>query len=445
MSRAGLLPAALAFVTGCGGCTGSTTPAATAPASDAGQVSDARADAPSSADVHAEAPADAGRDVQAPTGKPVWEDLPTQVVGCTVQRLANASSLRLFNWATCAMLPKCEEAIFHPSLITPTTILSPLSKVIDDGTGTRVLVDFYTDPTAVSGDLIADEDGQVLAGFRCVNPQCLVGGTIGRSRFGIEVTGALDDASIGPMGGLLGSVDHPSDLVGYVIDPVPVGWPDEVVMGDHRLLRRWYPDQLGTLSNVDGSGFTIFTKLSQSILSLDWVSTTGPSFLFDVIEFGDGGVERYIARSDGVAAPTRFISASPGIWVGASGFANSFLVWQRGLNPQDVNRFDSVELWASPYTEDPAQLAPFKVDDLGGHSLFPGAAGWGRYALAVPELPTQHTTIVWDLATKTKREITLPPDRYIGSWPGLTRTHLWLLAHETTSTRTPLMRFQLAP
>lgn len=247
------------------------------------------------------------------------------------------------------------------------------------------------------------------------------------------------------MGGLLGPWSGLAPVVPFEISPVPNGIPDELVMGDDRLLRRWSPDQLGTLSNIDGSGFTIFAKLSQSIVSIDWVSTTGPSFLFDVIELGDGGAERYIARSDGVAAPARFISGSPGIWVGASGFANSFLVWQRGINPQDVNRFDSIELWASAYTEDPAQLAPFKVDDLGGHSLFPGAAGWGRYALAVPELPTQHTTIVWDLATKTKRAITLPPDRYIGSWPGLTRTHLWLLAHETTSTRTPLMRFALTP
>lgn len=168
MSRAGLLPAALAFVTGCGGCSPTTPPGDTASASEAG-VPNGRADAPAAPDGHADAPVDAPAEVQPPTGKPVWEALAFDVVGCSVERLVNASELTLFNWGACPSMSNCDQALFNPHLVASDAGLTPRTRVVDDGTTTRLVAAAYDEHLTDFSVYLADEDGHLHTGFRTQN------------------------------------------------------------------------------------------------------------------------------------------------------------------------------------------------------------------------------------------------------------------------------------
>ena len=155
-------------------------------------------------------------------------------------------------------------------------------------------------------------------------------------------------------------------------------------------------------------------------------------------------MEGYIGRSDGIGPLDRFLSGADGSWVGVPMFAHSHIGWLKGLNPQDLKLFEAVELWASPYAEDPSQLEPYKVGDLVAKSWSWVGAGWGRYVTSgKPELPVQHELLVWDLAAKSSRSIVLPPDRYYDARPSVTRSAFWVIPGLVSSTQRGLMRFEL--
>jgi hypothetical protein len=250
-------------------------------------------------------------------------------------------------------------------------------------------------------------------------------------------------------GGLLGQLDSQMVSAPFEIVSLPAGAsPQQDAMGATRWLWRWYPDQLTSMSNVDGTGFTIFAHISQSLLILDLPVAIGNSFLFSVLEQGDAGsVVEFVGSSDGVATLQPFIVAPQGSWAGSPSYANSHLVWARGINPKDINTFDSVELWASEFSDDPTKLQPYKVDAFLYASMpYEYVGGWGYYATGGlgDGGPRPRETVLWNLETKARRSIFLPDDRETFAYPGISRTHLWMVARRSSDMLARyLMRFAL--
>jgi len=376
---------------------------------------------------------------------PVWAELPFPVAGCSVERLVPAT--RLFDWKPCEAAKACAEAVWNRDVVGPDAEIGRRTMVDDDGQTVRIAVRYDSDAASQAGVVLAREDGSVELGLRVSTrgPCNMNIPSIGHGRFGVLVTRSASPEGSARKGGLLAPLADLGALTPFEISPLPRGsGPDSAAWGSSRWLWRFAPDELSTFSNIDGKNFTAFAKLSDSIRRLGGPTSTGASFLFDVVEVAAGGVpEAYIARSDGVAPAQRFISSTSGSWVGVPLFAHSHIGWQKGIHPH-ANEFDSVELWASPYTEQASRLAPYKVGTLAGKGWTSVGAGWGRYVtLEDPDRDLHRDFLVWDLEKKTSRDITLPADRYFEACAGLTRSALWIVPGLESSVQRGLMRFSL--
>jgi hypothetical protein len=271
---------ALPLVAGCSGCQDGSQSGTSAPLADgaAGHAGYHDASAP---ETSAEAgPKDAGLDVkdaaqeqvQPPQGNPVWTALAAPVAGCAVDKLTNASDLKLFNWQPCTGLSSCEEAVFNPSLIAATSQMLWKTRVSDDGTRTVAGVAYQSADGLDTGVYFVQEDGQLFGGFRSLTTaeqNCDVYGTsLWDKRFGVMI-GMIPPQGKNRWGGLVGQLDSPASAAPFEILSLPAGGPEQDTLGMNRWLWHWYPDQLTSMSNVDGTGFTIFAHISQSLLILD--------------------------------------------------------------------------------------------------------------------------------------------------------------------------------
>jgi hypothetical protein len=73
-------------------------------------------------------------------------------------------------------------------------------------------------------------------------------------------------------------------------------------------------------------------------------------------------------------------------------------------------------------------------------------AGWGYYATVGPGDggPRPRETLIWDIAAKTHRSVLVSEDRQLFVYPGLSRTHLYMVAVRSSDTKARyLMRFVL--
>ncbi len=119
--------------------------------------------------------------------------------------------------------------------------------------------------------------------------------------------------------------------------------------------------------------------------------------------------------SDGIAPPAVYLEPSaPNDAYGSPMYANSHLGFFRGINRQDINTYDSVELWASPYSDDPAKLQPTKLATTGAQSIPIGrTGGWGFAAFPTLTTPDDSSRefAIWNLAAGTSK-IRKLPDTY---------------------------------
>lgn len=389
--------------------------------------------APAAADEHLPVPAAE----QAPR----WEDLPSPVAGCTVQRLVMDEPQALFDWTPCTGRGGCSEAVWREGLIGEDGEIGRRTSVDDDGRIVRVAVRYDSDVAAQAGVILAREDGTIELGLRTSTAgSCNLNvPAVAHGRFGVLVTNTSEPLR---EGGLLAPLADLTALAAFELDPLPPGGgPDEAAMGASRWLWRFAPDRLATFSNVDGTNARVFAEQSSSILALGGPTSTGDSFVFEMAERAvDGTVWGSIGRSDGVAEPTSFIAGTPDAWVGAPLFAHSHLAWQRGISPRRGGAFDRVELWTSPATDDPDMLAPSKVGDLPGHGWSSTCAGWGRYVTAGT---SADELLAWDLDARRVTSIVLPDQHTFASCPGVTRTAMWVVPELRSSQRRGLLRFAL--
>jgi hypothetical protein len=394
----------------------------------------------SRADEHA--PAVAAADATTP----VWEDLPFDVVGCRVQRLKNAAALELFHWRACEGLAGCGEAVWNDAIVGADGEIGRRTSVDDDGTSVRVAVRWDSDDAAQAGVVVTREDGSILLGLRTstAGPCNMNIPSVAHGRFGVLVTRSASATEPVREGGLLASVSDLDTLAPFEIDPLPAGsGPDESAMGSSRWLWRFAPDRLATFSAIDGTDAEVFAEVDDATLSLGGPTSTGPSFLFDMVERApDGEVRGFIAHSDGIGAPERLVEAPPGTWDGVPFFAHSHVAWQRGIGRSGPNRFATVEVWAAEHGE--STLAPYLVGEapLSGWSRI--GAGWGRYVtLGPPHDTSPPEWIVWDLERRTHTSIVPPIDRAFETCAGVTRSAVFAIPTQRTSSRRGLLRLDI--
>jgi hypothetical protein len=143
-----------------------------------------------------------------------------------------------------------------------------------------------------------------------------------------------------------------------------------------------------------------------------------------------GMVHGKILYSDGVGAPQTYLEPTePDAHYGRPIYANSHVAFFKGIGLQDVGKYSSVELWVSPYSENPSQLKPTKLADFPFQGM-PGEprGGWGFAAMGGP---TQDEPVwLWNLPNATQRTYGLggyPLDAF----PGISHEHLWVTASKT--------------
>jgi hypothetical protein len=376
---------------------------------------------------------------------PKWEAANIAGIPCPVERLANATEIRMFSWEPCPWASKdCEQAVLNSAVMGTGPAFG--ARVDDDGANIRVVLG-ATSPKQVT--LFALENGAGLAGFRPegTGPKCILGNTSIRGDRFASLVAANVNAAGGQFGGILGELGTAAQsATGFTSINQPPGGPQGVSLGITRWLWWWAPTYAYTsVSALDGSDYKpIATTMPPSeLVYLGPPVATGKTFLFDAVSADDAGLAHgKILYSDGVSVPQVYLEPSePDTHYGRPIYANSYVGFFKGIGLQDVNQYGSVELWSSPYSDDPSQLKPTKLAVLPYHSM-PGepAGGWG-FALIGDTLA--EPIGIWDLAKATERTYPLSSDtdRWMGA-AGVTRQHAWVVTANFTWTEYYLLRFR---
>ncbi len=460
-----LLMVVMAFVgAGCSCSCGSQA----ASGSDAGAPTDGSANEGSASDASADVSIDASADVAGDTAAdalgdgsagmnvaPQWVTIPGKVAGCEIQRLSNAQQLRVFQWEPCPGIAGCERTVTNPNVFSNVDGAAySMGAVSDDSGITRM--GFETGDPAHPGPEVyyTTEDGQAIDGFRALGqPVCAAGTTIRGDRRAMDVA-LFPQGTPGQFGGILSSYVGNAPPVLFDLPQAQVGGPSgfDNPLGDTRWVWTWAePERLTSVSAVDGTDFREFVRVQPygPLIFVEYPVTTGPLFLFHeyLVDADAGTATAIIASSDGIAAPTPYLTPTDDSFFILPGYAGTHVAWVRGLHPTDVDTFASVEMWASPYSPNPADLKPYKADDVpftyGSGSY---VAAHGKYAAiyGTSQTPPTAQILIWNLASKTRQTINMGPDLAVKTAYGLTQSYLYVgSAPPNTSANKWIMRLKL--
>lgn len=340
---------------------------------------------------------------------------------CTFLNVPDPTRYQLFKWAACNGVANCEVARFNPLPPDQTTFyeFDYGGVVNDDGTATRAVIHISDS----LGDLVfvTDAAGRLLNGYRIsgmlgYGDECYVGVGLWNDHFGVLASPvSRDNGTFGLIYGTAGQHAVPRLVIaqGYWAGP----W---IRMGESRWAETM--NTVTTFSNVTGEdGYDVSGSGRAENLRV-----AGNDFLFQSttgsVVFGPSEID----FTDGILPAKPYLVPSDGSDYVAPAYANSYVFWLRGVDPNRTDgTFGHVEVWDSPYSPDPAQLAPEKLGDSPvAHS--PGCydGGWGRYAEAIGVDAIE----VWNAASKTTQMLALPAGWQTKEILGLTRDHLWITA-----------------
>ena len=440
---------------------GASAPDAGAPtdaAANEGSASDASVDVSidASADAAADAAADALGDGSAGMNvAPQRVTIPGKVAGCEIQRLSNAQQLRVFQWEPCPGIAGCERTVTNPSVLSDIPNSGYAAVGIDDENGlTRFGLDALDPSQSTEGTYYTTADGQALDGFRAIGADvCQPITSIRGSRRGIIVT-VFPTGKPPVFGGILDSFDSTSPPALFDVPAGQNGGPSggSIPLGDSRWMWAWVlPERLTSVSAVDGTDFREVAKVQPygPLAYVEYPVTTGPLFLFHeyLVDADAGTATAIIASSDGIAAPTPYLVPTDDSFFIDPGCAGTHVAWVRGLHPTDVDTFASVEMWASPYSPNPADLKPYKVDDVPfGFASGSFVAAHGKYAAIYSTIQSPFTAqiFIWDLASKSRQIINMSPNLAVKTAYGLTQSYVYVgSAPPNTSANKWIMRLKL--
>jgi len=357
---------------------------------------------------------------------PKWESTGQQAAGCAIDFLANASEITALTWKPCAWSAECEEAVFNPALVGSDPGFSGDAR--DDGKSARLSLSFLFSNVVT---LALGADGALVAALRTTSAKdCwLTQSSLSATTLGVAVARVAEHDFGGVLLGLTAGAAAPKAFT--LVNPPP-GTPQRFPLGESRWLWFWAPvERFSTVSAVDGSDFTMFAKATGETAMLAGPVAAGNIFLFDEWVVFDGGTwQRRISWSDGKLPPAPYLT--PTVTAddfGFAAFANSHLGFMRGINRKDINKYDSVEVWSSPFSADPKQLQPAFLAKLpftgtpelsGGHGVVASLSQIGGSG--------EHQFTAWNVTTKATRSLTLPNDRVYKAHLGVTRHHVFLAA-----------------
>ncbi len=376
---------------------------------------------------------------------PVWKAIPGSATGCTYERMVNAAQVRMFKWEPCSWTAGCEQAAWDTDLFGQKATFGPDSTVVDDGAVVRVGLTMWREHNMA---IVTSAEGMGLDAVRVTGGKfdCRIGATsIWKNRFAVHVA----DLPVDHFGGILGEIGNMAvPPVAFTIpDPAPAGATQGFALGDARWLWWWGPaGRLSTVSAQDGSGFQVFAQSGGSVIEYDHPTTTGQLFLAQEYQQRDGGhVQGFITYSDGVSPMKPYlVPPDPDDDYLFPAFANSYVGFMKGIHQNDANLFDSVEIWATPYSTDPAQLSPEKIGNFPFTSATDLAGGWGHLGTITKDPPEGSLGVAcWTIATKSEKTYTLPSDHDPIPFLGVTRTHFWVGGRGQQGDDPYLMRFQV--
>lgn len=384
---------------------------------------------------------------------PTWETLTATPIGCSVDHLTNPGVARVFTWIPCDDgTPSCEEMQFDGPADTITTGLMSASHVQEeDGAGVRLELGIdYGGETTV---YFAYEDGTLFDAYRTVfTADCaLWQGSLAGSHLGILV-GNLNLASP-KLGGFTRDLSTGAPPAAFEVTPAPPGFgPQDTPMSPTRWAWQYGGGKVVSVSSLDGSGLVLLAEASNpaypGLLDAHMVSGAGSIFLIpETFELDGGAVDVRIVSTDGLAQPTDYLRATDGSFYDFPVFADSHVAWFRGVGVISLNQYQRVELWASPFSADPAALAPFKVADYTFDAATFMAGGWGRVAMpSYADPPIYGQQAVYDLVHQTSVNFQLPDGRslWTSAEMGLTKTHLYSMTQLTVE-NLKVVRFALPP
>lgn len=240
------------------------------------------------------------------------------------------------------------------------------------------------------------------------------------------------------LGGLLGTLG--GETLTFTVDPLPTGMgPAPAILGEQRWMMRWWSPRLYSVDAQRGDDLVEVSPFdATSTIEQGPLATDGKTFFVQRISAGAPMVSR-IDVSDGRSPPTPFVEPGPGAFDGVPAFTGSHVTWFRGRDAASVNRFASVEVWATPWI--PGQKAPPEPFQL---AVFPGqhmptdvAAGHGY--LAAPIDTQARQVVVYDVGKMSERVLTLPGKLRAWHHVGLTQDALWTVAASGPENRGDLL------
>jgi len=218
--------------------------------------------------------------------------------------------------------------------------------------------------------------------------------------------------------------------------------PDKVpqwqTLNAERVVWWWAPgDELSSFSAIDGTDFKFFVSATYQgpVLGLRTPVGFPSGFLYEALLALEGGAaQRTVFLSDGLDPGAELVPTEPGFDYAQAEYVHSHIAWLRGWNGSTTTGYESVELWAAPWSAGklgtPTRVGVLDTvvyeDRLG---MSPETAGaYGHYLAPFGDGDTFGRAEVWNIAKGTRQRNDLPPSATALGPSGVTRTHAYVVA-----------------
>ncbi len=364
---------------------------------------------------------------------PVWSSI-GDVGPCKVQRIINPGKVQPpFSWTSCGA--GCEDGELQ-TWGTLTHAWMGASSVRGTGGQAQVAIQLTRATGGSEGPdlaLLVDRDGKLLQAVRTDisgdDGLCVVGSVSTRgSLFGVTMAHLTPEGLIGDVFIALLPVEGDEGTRVSSVGLAPQ-LPQAMTMGDEVVAwHMGYSDAINTVDIAElGTARQVVPPAAAPVAWRGIAAGCGAMFLLEeAAQVGDAVLPR-VTYTDGKSSSAQVYLSEPGVGYSMARCADSHVAFLRGTGQQDrVERFDKVEVWASPFTADPAALAPVRIDELSVNSIVNGMSlaggGYGRYGFR--ESPS--SLRVWDLEAGDKWVWTPTNGLDFGAVMGFTETELWM-------------------
>jgi hypothetical protein len=363
--------------------------------------------------------------------EPIWASI-GEVGTCRVLRMTNPDAVKpVLSWTSCG--EGCDQGELQTWGLLHGDHWIGAENVRGGGADSRVALQLSSRTDELALGVLLARDGSVLQAIRTEPPSgsepCLLGGAstwgeLFAVNMARESGGWLVESYIAllPVAGDEG-VRVSSIGLQYKL-------PQYMTLGDQKAA--WHIGTADSIEAVDleelGDAREVVPPSAPPVTSRSMSDGCGSIFLLqEMAQIGDQLLPR-ITYTDGKSSSAQIYLSEAGVGFGGARCADSHVAFVRGTGqkPDNFANFDKVELWASPFADNPADLKPTFVGNveldmvLRGRSSVSG--GYGRYGL----LNSWTSVSVWDLPTGEHRSIEATDGLIFGSFLGFTKTDLWI-------------------